>query len=107
MLTLADVLAIRSPERERLVEADDAIRDLARLLEEAAESEGLDRQTLSRALVGVLTVAAARQAIKAYPSMSDALLGAALAGLAEESVDWASGRMRERAPLHGQRGDAS
>jgi hypothetical protein len=40
MLKLVDVLAIKSPERERLVEADDAIRDLVRLLEAATEPEG-------------------------------------------------------------------
>ncbi len=105
MLTLADVLAIKSPERERLVEADDAIRDLARLLEAAAEREGLDRQTFSRALVGVLTAAAAHQAMKAYPSMSNAELGAALAELAEEAVEWTARRADLRP--NGRRGDAS
>ncbi len=107
MLTLVDVLAIESPERERLVEADDAIRDLVRALEAAAEREGLDRSTFSRALVGVLTAAAARQAMKAYPSMSQAELGAALADLAEEAVDWASRRVLEPARPGGRRGDAS
>ena len=42
MLTLVDVLAIRSPERERLVEADDAICDLIRAVEAAAERDGQD-----------------------------------------------------------------
>ena len=54
MLTLADVLAIAAPERERLVEVDDAIRDLAPAVEDAAEQDGFDRQPLSRALVGVI-----------------------------------------------------
>jgi hypothetical protein len=92
MLTLVDVLATSSPERERLVEVDDAIRDLARAVEAAAEQDGLDRQTLSRALVGVFTAAAARQAVKAYPSLSRAELSAALADLAEEAAEWTARR---------------
>ncbi len=92
MLTLVDVLATPSPERERLVEVDDAIRDLARAVEAAAEQDGLDRQTLSRALVGVFTAAAARQAMKAYPSLSRAELSAALANLAEEAAEWTARR---------------
>jgi hypothetical protein len=92
MLKLVDVLAASSPERERLVEVDDAIRDLARAVEAAAEQDGLDRQTLSRALVGVFTAAAARQAVKAYPSLSRAELSAALADLAEEAAEWTARR---------------
>jgi hypothetical protein len=107
MLTLVDVLAIGSPERERLIEADDAIRDLVRALESAAERDGLNRRTLSRALVGVLAAAAARQAMKAYPSMSEAELGAALADLAEEAADWAARRVLEPARPGERRGAAS
>jgi hypothetical protein len=95
MLKLVDVLAIESPERERLVEADDAIRDLTRAVEADAEQDGLDQRAVSRALVGVLTAAAARQAMKAYPSMSEGELGAALAELAGEAVDWESRRVLE------------
>lgn len=105
MLTLVDVLATPSPERERLAEVDDAIRDLSRAVEAAAEQDGLDRQTLSRALVGLLTAAAARQAIKAYPSLSRAELSAALADLAEEAAEWAA--RRARPPRNGRRGSAS
>ena len=107
MLKLVDVLAIRSPERERLVEADDAIRDLVRALEAAAEREGQDRRTLSCALVGVLTAAAARQARNAYPSMSQAELAGALADLMEEAVDWASRRVLGPTRGNGRREDAS
>ena len=106
MLTLVDVLAIGSPERERLVEADDAICDVIRAVESAAERDGLDTVTVSRALVGVLTAAAARQAMKAYPSMSEAELGSALADLAEEAADWAARRVLEPARPSGRRGDA-
>jgi hypothetical protein len=116
MLKLVDVLAIELPERQRLSEVDDAIRDLARAVEAAAEREGLDQRTLSRALVGVFTAAAARQAMKAYPSMSPAELCEALAELAEEAVDWAARRVLEPAPhgadgvkrrrRNGRRGDA-
>jgi hypothetical protein len=107
MLTLVDVLATPSPSPspERLVEVDDAIRDLARAAEAAAEQDGLDRQTLSRALVGVLTAAAASQAMKAYPSLTRAELGAALADLAEEAVDWAMRRAPHR--RNGRGGGAS
>jgi hypothetical protein len=88
MLKLADVLAIDGPERDRLIEADDAIRDLARAIEAGSEREGADREALAGALVGVLMVAAARQARSAYPSASRATLSEALAELAEEAVDW-------------------
>ncbi len=104
MLTLVDVLATSSPERERLVEVDDAIRDLARALEDAAEQDGLDRQTLSRALVGLFTAAAARQAMKAYPLLSRAELSAALADLAVEAAEWTARRMPART---GRRDEAS
>ena len=67
MLTLVDVLAIGSPERERLVEADDAICDVIRAVKSAAERDGLDPVTVSRALVGVLTAAAARQGDEGLP----------------------------------------
>ncbi len=105
MLTLVDVLATTSPERERLVEVDDAIRDLARAVEAAAEQDGLDRQILARALVGVLTAAAARQAMKAYPSLSRAELSAALAYLAVAAADWPARRAPR--PRNGRRGGGS
>ncbi len=104
ILTLVDVLATPSPERERLVEVDDAIRDLARAVEAAAEQDGLDRQTLSRGLVGVFAAAAARQAMKAYPSLSRAELSAALADLAEEAAEWTA---RRAAPPRNDRRGAS
>ncbi len=89
MLTLVDVLAIESPTREPLVEADDVLRDLASAVESAAARDGLDPAALARALVGVLTAAAARQAMIAYPAMSQGEIGAGLARLVEESVAWA------------------
>jgi len=92
VLKLVDVLAIEAPERSRLVEVDDAIRDLVRAVETAADQDGRDRRTLSRAIVGVLAAAAARQAMKAYPSMSQTELKASLAALVDEAVDWASRR---------------
>ncbi len=92
MLKLADVLAIEAPERSRLVEADDAIRDLVRAVEASADREGLDGTTLSRALVAVLTAAAAGQAMRAYPAMTPSELKTALATLVDEAVEWASRR---------------
>ena len=95
MLKLVDILAIGSPERERLVEIDDAIGDLIRAVGADSEGLGLDQRTLSRAMVGVLVAAAARQAIAAYPGMSEADLGEAFEGLAKEAIDWASRRSLE------------
>lgn len=92
MLTLADVLAIEPPLRDRLQEADDAVRDLVRALEAEAQRHGQDRDTLSHALVGVLMAAAARQARAAYPSLSRSALSAGFAELAEEAIDWAAAR---------------
>ncbi len=95
MFKLVDVLAIGPPLRERLVEADEAIRDLARAVEAEAERDDPDGETVSRALVGVMMAAAARQARNAYPSLSKRQLGEALAELAEEAVDWAFRRAQE------------
>jgi hypothetical protein len=90
MLKLADVLEVPSPERERLVEIDDAICDLVRAVE--AEAEERERLTVSRAMVGVLVAAAARHARAACPALSEAELAEAFTGLAKEAIDWASRR---------------
>ncbi|MGO9421309.1 hypothetical protein [Roseiarcus sp.] len=92
MLKLVDVLAIESPERERIVEIDDAIRDLMLAVEAEAESDGSNRLNVSGMLVAVLLAAAAQQAVKAYPAMSRADLDEAFAALAEEAINWASRR---------------
>ena len=77
VLTLAETLAIAAPERDRLVEADDAIRDVVSAVEEIARRDGLDERLMSRALVDVMIAAAARKALTAYPSIPrDALADA-------------------------------
>ena len=74
VLTLAETLIIAAPERGRLVEADDAIRDLVSAIEEAVRRDGLDQRLVSRALVDLMIAAAARQALAAYPSVPRAEL---------------------------------
>ena len=106
LLKLVDILAIAAPERGRLVEVDDAIRDLVRAVETAADRDGHDRRTLSRAIVGVLAAAAARQAMKAYPSMSQAELKASLAALVDDAVEWASRRALRPGSSGGEEGEA-
>ncbi len=97
-LTLAETLAAASPERERLIEADDAIRDVASAVEDEAGRDGLDRPLVSRALVGVLVAAAARQALTAYPSLARHDLADAFVALAAEAFQWAAGRGVEPRP---------
>jgi hypothetical protein len=92
LLTLAETLAIATPERGRLVEVDDAIRNLVSAVEEAAGRDGLDQRLLSRALVDVMIAAAARQALAAYPSVPRDDLADAFDGLAAEAFEWAARR---------------
>ena len=102
VLTLVDTLAVAAPERARLIEADDAIRDVASAIEDAAGRGGLDRPLVSRALVGVLVAAAARQALTAYPSLARHDLADAFGALAAEAFEWAARRGLE--PRPGKRG---
>ena len=94
-LTLAEIRAIAGAERERLVEADDAVRDCAASVEAAAEQDGLDAGRVSRGLVGVLMSAGARQAVGAYPSISTRELRDAFVGLAAEAFDWTIERAKK------------
>lgn len=90
VLTLAETLAIAAPLRERLVEADDAIRDVVSAVEEAARRDGLDQRLVSRALVDVMIAVTVRQALTAYPSMPRADLADALGALVAEAFEWAT-----------------
>jgi hypothetical protein len=99
VLTLAGTLAVAAPERNCLVEADDAIHDVASAIEDMAGRDGLDRRLVSQALVDVMIAAAARQALSAYPSMSRDDLAEAFRLLAAEAFEWASGRGVRAAPL--------
>ena len=92
MLTLADTLEISAAERELLVEADDAIRDIAAAVEECARRAGQNAPLVSRALAGVMAAAAARQMLIAYPSTAEPELDQDFAVLAAEAFEWASRR---------------
>ncbi len=94
-LTLAETREIGGAERERLVEADDAVRDCAATVEAAAAQDGLDRSLVAQGLVGVLLSAGARQAFDAYPSAPQRELRAAFVALAAEAFDWAGGRRKK------------
>ena len=89
VLTLADTLAIAASERTHLIEADDAVRDIASAIEDAAVRNGLDRPLVSSGLVGVMIAAAARQALAAYPSTPRDELAKAFGALAAEAFEWA------------------
>ncbi len=101
VLTLAETLAVPAPERDSLVEADDAIRDLVSAVEEAVRRDGLDQRLVSRALVDLMIAAAARQALAAYPSVPRAELAESFGALAAEAFEWAS--RRGAAPARGRR----
>jgi hypothetical protein len=90
VLTLAETLAIAAPEGDRLVEADDAIRDVVSAVEEVARRDGLDNQLMSRALVDVMIAAAARKALAAYPLVPRDALADAFGALATEAFRYAS-----------------
>ncbi len=94
-LTLAETRAIAGAERERLVEADDAVRDCAATVETAAGQDNLDTKLVSRGLVGVLLSAGARQALGAYPVMSTRELREAFVTLAAEAFDWTLERAKK------------
>jgi hypothetical protein len=100
VLTLAETLAIAAPERDRLVEADDAIRDVVSTIEEIARRDGLDNQLVSRALVDVMIAAAARKALTAYPSIPRDALAEAFGALAAEAFQYAT--RRGFAPMPGK-----
>jgi hypothetical protein len=102
VLTLAETLAIAAPERDRLVEADDAICDVVSAVEEIARRDGLDERLVSRALVDVMIAAAARKALTAYPSIPRDALADAFGALAAEAFEYASRRVV--APKRGKPG---
>jgi hypothetical protein len=102
ILSLADTGKIAAAERDRLIEADDAIRDIAATVETAAARDGRDGPLLSRALVGIMLAAAARQALAAYPSMAKSDLSEAFAQLAAEAFGWASRRSGTMKPRNGR-----
>jgi len=92
LLALSDVLAISGPERQRLREADEAIRDVLSLVEAQAAEQKLDAELISKAMIDLLLLAAARLALATQPHASVSRLPGAFAELAQEALDWATAR---------------
>ena len=97
-LTLTDVLTISGAERERLVEADEAIRDVVALVREQAADDQLDVELMSAAMIDMLLVAAARLALAEHPQSDAARLAKEFAELARQAVDWATTRPTAKGP---------
>jgi hypothetical protein len=91
-LTLSDVLAISGPERQRLREADEAIRDVVSLIYAQAAEDSLDAELISTAMIDLLLLAAARLALASQPKSEAPRLPSAFAELAQEALDWATTR---------------
>jgi hypothetical protein len=89
LLTLSDVLAISGPERQRLREADEAIRDVLSLVDAQAAADKLDAELISKAMIDLLLLAAARLALASQPHAAVSRLPGAFAELAQEALDWA------------------
>ncbi len=94
LLTLSDVVAISGPERRRLREADEAIRDVVTLVDAQAAEDELDAELISKAMIDLLLLAAARLALVAQPNSAALRLPGAFAELAQEAIDWATSRER-------------
>ena len=94
LLTLSDVLAISGPERQRLREADEAIRGVVALIDAQAVEDKLDAELISKAMIDLLLLAAARLALATQPRASVSRLPDAFAELAQEALDWATIRQQ-------------
>ena len=94
LLALSDVVAISGPERERLREADEAIREIVSLVDAQAAQDNLDAELISKAMIDLLLLAAARLALAAQPQTAVSRLPGAFAELAREALDWAKVRTR-------------
>ncbi len=100
LLALTDVLTISGPERERLVEADDAIRDVLALVREQAADDRLDVELMSAAMIDLLLLAAARLALTREATSDAACVAKQFAELAKEAVDWVETGPKKRAPTN-------
>ena len=92
LLTLSDVVAISGPERQRLREADEAIRDVVTLVDAQAAEDKLDVELISKAMIDLLLLAAARLALVSQPNSVALRAPGAFAQLAQEALDWATNR---------------
>ena len=89
-LSLSDVLSVSGPERDRLLEADDAIRDIVTLVVEQAEEDGLDGELMSAAMLDLLLIAAAKLALA--QGTNPATQSNDFADMARQALDWAAAR---------------
>ncbi len=96
LLTLSDVVAISGPERRRLREAVEAIRDVVTFVGARAAEDKLDVELISKAMIDLLLLAAARLALAAQPNSAALRLPGAFAELAQEAIDWATSRAAPR-----------
>jgi hypothetical protein len=92
LLSLTDVSAISGPERDRLREADDAVRDVLSLIDAQAIEDGLNAKLMSLAMVDLLLLAAARLAVAAQPDAETEPQPEEFAQLARQALDWARTR---------------
>lgn len=103
-LSLSDVLAVSGAERDRLLEADDAIRDIVMLVIEQADEDGLDGELMSAAMLDLLLIAAAKLALARRPRSMTSAQSDDFADMARQALDWAAARAtpnainRPRAP---------
>lgn len=91
-LSLSDVLSVSGPERERLLEADDAIRDVITLVIEQAVEDGLDGELMNAAILDLLLIAAAKLALAQGPSPVGSVQSDDFADMARQALDWAAAR---------------
>jgi hypothetical protein len=91
LLTFSDVLAIADPERQRLREADDAIRDIISAVDAQAAEDRLNVELISTAMIDLLLLAAARLALAARPKSEAQRLSQDFADLAQQALAWARG----------------
>ena len=91
-LSLSDVLSVSGPERERLLEADDAIRDVVTLVIEQAEEDGLDGELMSGAMLDLLLIAAAKLALVQGAKSLASAQSDDFADMARQALEWAAAR---------------
>lgn len=92
LLSLTDVLAISGPERDRLREADDAVRDVLSLIEAQATDDGLNANLICLAMVDLLLLAAARLVVATQPDGEAEHQPEEFTQIARQALDWARTR---------------
>lgn len=95
-LNVSDISAVSGPERERLREADDAIRDIVTLVGEQAAEDGLDSALMSAAMIDLLLIAAAKLALAQRPKIETPAVSEDFGNLARQALDWARARAKPK-----------